>query len=286
MECKDLSFLQDLVDCLSGVPLALFDSRARLTEAICRQLPAAVPPEILDRHLMPALERLRPDCVHELRGGLHMRYLVIFSSARGQYLLAGPCLLERIHEMEFWAELREYNIASKNHQEILRSCSRLPMLTDEVFRRLGLLLGRWLLETEEDVPYHPMEHMGGETGPHPKEPRDTELKPFSRLAVAYIQDHLTETLTVQDTARALLVNADYLSDRFHREVGMTFIDFVNAQRTAQAAALLRGTALQIQQIATLVGYNSSSYFAKQFARHYRISPRDYRRREIDNHNMR
>ncbi len=103
-----------------------------------------------------------------------------------------------------------------------------------------------------------------------------KLKPFAHLAVTYIKEHLTENITVRDTARALLVNPDYLSDRFHREVGITFIDFVNRERTAQAAGLLSNTSLQIQQIASAVGYNNTSYFSKQFSRFYQMTPRDYR----------
>lgn len=103
------------------------------------------------------------------------------------------------------------------------------------------------------------------------------LKPLTNLAVTYIKEHLADNLTVRDTARALTVNANYLSALFHREMGITFIDFVNKERTNQAAALLRHTNLQIQQIASAVGYNNTSYFAKQFVRFQGISPSQYRR---------
>ena len=106
------------------------------------------------------------------------------------------------------------------------------------------------------------------------------LKPLVKLAVTYIKEHLTDNLTVKDTAKALTVNADYLSALFHREVGISFIDFVNRERTEQAAGLLRHTNLQIQQIATIVGYNNTSYFAKQFLRFQGITPSHYRRDEI------
>lgn len=105
------------------------------------------------------------------------------------------------------------------------------------------------------------------------------LKPLTHLAVTYIKEHLTDNLTVKDTASALTVNANYLSTLFHRDMGMTFIDFVNKERTRQAAALLRHTNLQIQQIASAVGYNNTSYFAKQFLRFHGITPSHYRREE-------
>ena len=103
------------------------------------------------------------------------------------------------------------------------------------------------------------------------------LKPLTHLTIAYIKEHLADNLTVKDTAKALTVNANYLSGLFHRDMGVTFIDFVNKERARQAAALLRHTNLQVQQIASAVGYNNTSYFAKQFLRFYGVTPSHYRR---------
>lgn len=103
-----------------------------------------------------------------------------------------------------------------------------------------------------------------------------DLKPFTRLAVIYIKNHLSDNLTVKDTAKALTVNANYLSHQFHKDMGMTFIEFLNRERVRQAASLLRSTNLQIQQIAAAVGYNNTSYFSKQFLKSYGMTPRAYR----------
>lgn len=103
------------------------------------------------------------------------------------------------------------------------------------------------------------------------------LKPLIHLAVTYIKEHLHEDLTVKETAHILGVNANYLSSQFHESMGLTFIDFVHRERTRQAAALLKHTNLQIQQIASTVGYNNTSYFAKQFLRFQKMSPSHYRK---------
>ncbi len=102
------------------------------------------------------------------------------------------------------------------------------------------------------------------------------LPPFARLAVAYIQTHLSDNITVKEAAKALLVNPDYLSHRFHQEVGIPFIQYVNQQRIQQAAALLKRTELQIQQVAAAVGYNNASYFNRQFVRFWGVTPSVYR----------
>lgn len=108
------------------------------------------------------------------------------------------------------------------------------------------------------------------------EKKYSHLEPFSRQAIVYIKTHLSDNLTVKEAAKALSANANYLSGKFHQEVGMTFTDFVNQERTAQAAVLLQTTNMQIQQIASACGYNNTSYFSKQFARFYGTTPREYR----------
>lgn len=106
------------------------------------------------------------------------------------------------------------------------------------------------------------------------------LSRLSRQAVVYIKTRLSDNLTVKDTASALLVNANYLSGVFHRELGVTFIEFVNRERVAQAAALLRHTNMQIQRIAAAVGYNNTSYFTRQFVRVWGCTPKEYRTKGV------
>jgi YesN/AraC family two-component response regulator len=134
--------------------------------------------------------------------------------------------------------------------ENIKNLEQLPYFFVQVIRRYCLLV------QENDYPH---------------------LKPLVNLAVAYIKGHLADNLTVKDTAAALTVNANYLSTLFKQEMGMPFIDFVNQERIKQAAALLKHTNLQIQQIASTVGYNNTSYFAKQFLRFYGMSPSHYRK---------
>lgn len=103
------------------------------------------------------------------------------------------------------------------------------------------------------------------------------LKPFSRQVVSYIKAHLSDNLSVKSVAKVLMLNPDYLSNRFHQEVGVTVIDFINQQRIDQSAALLKRTNLQIQQIASAVGYNNTSYFSKQFLKYRHMTPREFRK---------
>lgn len=108
------------------------------------------------------------------------------------------------------------------------------------------------------------------------EDKYAHIERLSRLAISYIKEHLSENLTVKEVANVLALNADYLSNRFHKEVGIPFIQFVNRERSIQAARLLRETDMQIQHISETVGFNHTSYFAKQFATFFGVTPSQYR----------
>lgn len=103
-----------------------------------------------------------------------------------------------------------------------------------------------------------------------------DVKTGVREAVLYIRLHLSENLTVKDTAKTLNINADYLSHLFVEEMKMSFTSYINRERVRLAAGLLDHTKLQVQQIAAASGYNNVSYFAKQFRRYMGVSPAEYR----------
>lgn len=110
------------------------------------------------------------------------------------------------------------------------------------------------------------------------------LKPLAHLAVTYIKERLNQELSVKEVAKALTVNANYLSWFFKKEMKMSFTDFVNSQRIKQAKNLIRFTNMQIQQIAYLVGYNNTNYFVKNFYKFTSQTPTEYRRGQKGNKN--
>lgn len=106
------------------------------------------------------------------------------------------------------------------------------------------------------------------------------LSGLTHQAVIYIKNNLNSNLTVKDTAKELSVHPDYLSHQFSREMGMTFIAFLNRERCMQAASFLKHTSLPIKEISAIVGFNTISYFTKQFTQVYGKTPRDFRNERI------
>lgn len=106
------------------------------------------------------------------------------------------------------------------------------------------------------------------------------LSTLTHQAVIYIKNNLNSNLTVKDTAKELSVHPDYLSHQFSQEMGMTFISFLNRERCMQAASFLKHTSLPIKEISAIVGFNTISYFTKQFTQIYGKTPRVFRNERI------
>lgn len=118
-------------------------------------------------------------------------------------------------------------------------------------------------------------------------PADTEGSTFrlrrqrvDRL-LRWVQAHLGEDLSVSDAAAIAGISTAAFGRFFRREVGKSFIDFVNDARCSWVALrLLEGTE-PVADIALSCGFASLSNFGEQFRRRYQVSPREYRRQALE-----
>lgn len=99
-------------------------------------------------------------------------------------------------------------------------------------------------------------------------------------AIAYIQEHLTEKLTVEDIAAHAGYSAGYFSHLFAEEAGMSPYQFVVQCRVERAQQLLQTTQLTVQEVAFQTGFNSAANFCYTFRRLTGVSPHEFRKRPM------
>ena len=102
-------------------------------------------------------------------------------------------------------------------------------------------------------------------------------RPIKR-AVAYVQEHADETLSVQMIADALCISRGYLHQLFIKYLHTTPQQFVINSKVQKASELLIKTRMPIARIAELCGYRNQFSFSRAFARELTLSPSEYRRR--------
>ena len=103
----------------------------------------------------------------------------------------------------------------------------------------------------------------------------SEMQRIVRKAVAYIHKHYTEPFSRQEMARQLGLSERYLTSCFHKEMGITPVEYLNRYRLKQAKAML-GTGANVTETALAVGFSSISYFTRLFEKELGVSPGAYR----------
>ncbi|KAA8784191.1 two-component system response regulator YesN [Paenibacillus sp. 4624] len=95
-------------------------------------------------------------------------------------------------------------------------------------------------------------------------------------ALAYIETHLGDPMTMRELADSLHLNSSYFSVLFKEQVGLNFSEYLMRKRVQRAKELLVQTNLPISEIAERVGYQTDKYFIKVFKSLENISPSKYR----------
>jgi signal transduction histidine kinase/DNA-binding LacI/PurR family transcriptional regulator/AraC-like DNA-binding protein len=97
-----------------------------------------------------------------------------------------------------------------------------------------------------------------------------------RQAMACIHRRYTESLSREDIAKSIGMSADYLTDCFRQELGITPMIYLRRYRIHQARDLLTCTDRSIMQIALEVGFSDNAHFTRTFQREVGMTPRAYR----------
>ncbi|WP_206458182.1 GNAT family N-acetyltransferase [Anaerovorax sp. IOR16] len=101
-----------------------------------------------------------------------------------------------------------------------------------------------------------------------------------KLAIDYIEDHLTEKLNLSIVSNAVHYSKYYLHRLFTNIVGMTMHDYIQRRKLTEAAKLLVFSDKPILEIALIAGYESQQSFTSIFKEMYKKSPNQFRQHEI------
>lgn len=93
-----------------------------------------------------------------------------------------------------------------------------------------------------------------------------------------IYDEPMQEWKVDSACKLLDISRTYFHRLYLSAFGVTFQQDVIESRLLYASELLRETDLSVNEIAEMCGYESDSYFMRQFKQHRGCTPTDYRRK--------
>jgi len=98
-------------------------------------------------------------------------------------------------------------------------------------------------------------------------------------AIGYIEENITEELTIKDIAKQAMVSPFYFQKGFAMLCGFTVGEYIRCRRLALAGSELISTDKKIIDIALDYGYDSPDSFTKAFIRFHGTTPASVRKGE-------
>lgn len=92
-----------------------------------------------------------------------------------------------------------------------------------------------------------------------------------KQALGYIEAHMYEHIQLIEVAKSIGVSNTYLSTLFKREIGQSFVDYINHKKVDKGKELLQQGKL-VYEVSDLLGFENSTYFSKVFKKYQGISP--------------
>lgn len=92
--------------------------------------------------------------------------------------------------------------------------------------------------------------------------------------MAYIEDHLSEKITLEETAHHFYVSVSTITQLFRQKMGTSFYRCVTQRRLISAKALI-SEGKSLEDVSRAVGFADYSSFYRAFKKEYGITPRQY-----------
>ena len=94
--------------------------------------------------------------------------------------------------------------------------------------------------------------------------------------IKYANEHYAQQLRLSNLSHLLGYSVPHLSQKFSKEIGMGFMDYVHQVRIAHACQLLEITNMTVSEIAEAVGYSGTKYFTEIFKANLSLTPKAFR----------
>jgi YesN/AraC family two-component response regulator len=96
-------------------------------------------------------------------------------------------------------------------------------------------------------------------------------------SIQLMDDKYAELHGPEDLARQLGISKFRLIKMFQKAIGITIVDYLTRVRIEKAIELLRNTDMNLDEIASCIGYANGNYFNKVFRMKIGTSPGRFRR---------
>lgn len=109
-----------------------------------------------------------------------------------------------------------------------------------------------------------------------KQQKSTPISPAIQRVKEYVGDNLDQDISVEDMAEVSGLSTYWFKEKFKKETGLSPADYVSRRKVEEAKTYLTTSDESITDIAFMLGFSSSQYFATVFKKYTGITPTAYR----------
>jgi two-component system response regulator YesN len=117
-----------------------------------------------------------------------------------------------------------------------------------------------------------------------REAQEAQGNAFVRKAVAYMERHYQEDISLSAVAEAIGLSPNYLSTLFTRTQKARFVDQLNKIRIERACDYFQDAGNRTGEVAYKVGFRDEKYFSNVFKKLTGLSPSEYKKKATDRKN--
>ena len=108
-------------------------------------------------------------------------------------------------------------------------------------------------------------------------PQDKFDERISDRVIGYMQEHICESLSIEDICRSIHYNKSYIFKQFKRTTGCSIMAYFSRLKIEKAKAMLRETTMSIGEISSFLSFDTPNYFSKTFKKVTGYTPSTYRK---------
>lgn len=106
---------------------------------------------------------------------------------------------------------------------------------------------------------------------------NSNIQREAERAIHHFREHYSEPISIQEYAQSRHISTCWFIRSFKQVVGMTPMQYILSVRMANAQSLLEFTEYNVNEIASIVGYDNPLYFSRLFKKQTGMSPMEYRK---------
>lgn len=104
----------------------------------------------------------------------------------------------------------------------------------------------------------------------------SQTRPILFSVFAFIEQRFRAPIGLADVAKAVARSPSYLTDLVRRETGRTVQQWIIHRRMAEARLLLLQSGARVKDIGSMIGYDDTGHFIRQFRRASGLTPHRWR----------